>query len=274
PGSQSQVNIGAQAVNVYGEGLIVSPDAVLNLYGTVHKSVASAFHATKTTVTAVAGSTWVAIAFDTVYVDTGGSLLWRNTTPVFTGAGLNDMTRGATNGGSPMAPLNYVVEIYGSATQFRWSDDGGSTWDGTGVTITGAEQQLGTGPYIVFAATTGHTVGDRWAWTEYPRSRVYAVEDGQYAVAGGIYWGSPGGTAAKKRWGAIYKGGTGGVCYAEHVIQVAAVTCTLNPSAQVDMLAGEYVEVYARHDDAASLDLGAATSAARQYQSIQVSRIV
>lgn len=85
----------------------------------------------------------------------------------FTGAGLNDMKHGANSRYTYTADLNYRVEIdgTGSPNTFKWSDDGGSTWDATGVSITGADQALNNGITIRFGATTGHTATNRWDWT-------------------------------------------------------------------------------------------------------------
>jgi hypothetical protein len=84
---------------------------------------------------------------------------------VFTGTGLNDMTSGGTFIGS--SALNYKVEIdaAGIPDTFKWSDDGGTTWDATGVAITGLAQTLNNGVTVTFGATTGHTLGDYWTFS-------------------------------------------------------------------------------------------------------------
>ncbi len=78
------------------------------------------------------------------------------------GSGLDDLTNTAVFTGT--VPLNYRVEIdaEGTPDTFKWSDDGGSTWDVETVAITGAAQTLNNGITITFAATTGHTDGDYW----------------------------------------------------------------------------------------------------------------
>lgn len=80
----------------------------------------------------------------------------------FSGSGLNDVTWGSSC--SSASTRDYVVEIDGTGTPdtFRWSVDGGSTWEASTVSITGASQTLDQGQTITFAATTGHTSGDRW----------------------------------------------------------------------------------------------------------------
>jgi hypothetical protein len=81
------------------------------------------------------------------------------------GGGLDDMTVGEVFTGS--SDINYVVEIDGTGTPdtFKWSKDGGTSWETTTVNITGSAQTLEEGVQITFGATTGHAVGDKWEWT-------------------------------------------------------------------------------------------------------------
>jgi len=107
----------------------------------------------------------------------------------FAGTGLNDMTVGGSFTYTD-APLAYVVEIQsvGATDTFRWSDDGGVTWDATNVAITGAAQNLNNGVTVTFGAKTGHTVGSRWSWTERPLHRLYAPVDGWYQISASVEW--------------------------------------------------------------------------------------
>ncbi len=94
-----------------------------------------------------------------------GDILTTITTPDFTGSGLDDLTTGGTyTDGDEEATTSYMVEIDGEGTPdtFKWSDDGGTTWDAETVSITGAAQTLNNGVEITFAATTGHTTGEKW----------------------------------------------------------------------------------------------------------------
>jgi hypothetical protein len=88
-------------------------------------------------------------------------------TLAFTGSGLNDMVHGLRSMFTLGSDITYRVKIdgTGSPNTFTWSDDGGSTWDASGVSITGADQLLNNGVYIRFGATTGHTLNDYWQWT-------------------------------------------------------------------------------------------------------------
>ncbi|GAG17853.1 unnamed protein product, partial [marine sediment metagenome] len=86
-------------------------------------------------------------------------------TVTFTGSGLNDMTAGGS--GTHDDALTYRIQIDGVGTPntFKWSDDGGTTWDVETVNITGAAQTLNNEITITFGATTGHTSGVHWEFT-------------------------------------------------------------------------------------------------------------
>lgn len=87
------------------------------------------------------------------------------TDDTFTGSGLDDLTAGGTSTTNDV--VNYKVEIDATGTPdtFKWSDDGGTTWDATGVAITGAAQTLNNGVTVTFTATTGHTLADYWTFS-------------------------------------------------------------------------------------------------------------
>jgi hypothetical protein len=122
-----------------------------------------------------------------------------------TGSGLDDMTSGGTFSGT--AILQYRVEIDGSGTPdtFKWSDNGGSSWDATTVAITGAAQTLNNGVTVTFAATTGHAVNNYWdfqaSWEDYFGNLLHAPAAGtiievngypiQVPQSHGGYWRGP-----------------------------------------------------------------------------------
>lgn len=91
---------------------------------------------------------------------------WLNTGMVrdvsFVGSGLDDALSGGTFTGT--ADTNFRVQIDGNGIPdtFKWSNDGGSSWEASTVAITGAAQTLENGVTVAFAATTGHTIGDYW----------------------------------------------------------------------------------------------------------------
>lgn len=104
----------------------------------------------------------------------------------FTGAGLDDLTEGGTYTGGGQT---YRVKIDGEGTPdtFTWSDDGGSTWEATGVAITGSAQSLSNGVTVTFGATTGHTADDLWdiaCTSALTDLAIASVPTGKY----GVFW--------------------------------------------------------------------------------------
>jgi len=82
-------------------------------------------------------------------------------TPEFapSNTGLNDITSGGiyTN----QIDLLYQIEIDGIGPDtFKWTIDGGTTYEATGVAITGSAQTLSYGVTITFANILGHTMFD------------------------------------------------------------------------------------------------------------------
>lgn len=59
------------------------------------------------------------------------------------------------------------IDGTGATNTFKWSDDGGATWDASTVSMTGSWQLLSHGIYIKFAAITGHTNANYWTFTTY-----------------------------------------------------------------------------------------------------------
>jgi|GEM_PF-3744318 len=93
----------------------------------------------------------------------------------FTGAGLDDLTRGTVFTGDDKTDFCIQIDGEGTPDTFKWSKDGGSTWEATGVAITGAAQTLADGLTVTFAATTGHTSGDHWDFRA--RSNPFVTDD-------------------------------------------------------------------------------------------------
>lgn len=106
-----------------------------------------------------------------VYARSGGNAYVYPET--FTGIGLNDMSvnfgynfscavdyRGQSY--STVAAYKIEIDSTGTPDTFKWSHDGGSTWEATGVAITGSAQTLECGVQVTFGSTTGHTLGDSW----------------------------------------------------------------------------------------------------------------
>jgi hypothetical protein len=81
---------------------------------------------------------------------------------VFTGSGLDDLTLSGNYNGVWTDQLRVEIDGTGTPDTFRWSIDGGATWEVEDVNMTGSAQLLQDGIYVTFAATTGHTLGDLW----------------------------------------------------------------------------------------------------------------
>lgn len=86
----------------------------------------------------------------------------------FDGDGLNDMI--AYGDFHPYKMFVVEIDGVGTPNTFKWSDDMGMSWVETEVPITSLRQQLITDKdfYVMFGATTGHTLGDKWSWM-YPK---------------------------------------------------------------------------------------------------------
>jgi len=80
----------------------------------------------------------------------------------FTGSGLNDLTFGGAYNGSTVTTYRVKIDAAGGTDTYTWSDDGGSTWEATGVAIIAGAVELNSGITLTFGATTGHTNTEYW----------------------------------------------------------------------------------------------------------------
>jgi len=80
---------------------------------------------------------------------------------------LDDMLTNSGLNYTGVVTRNYRVQIdtAGATDKFKWSHNGGATWEATGVTITGAAQTLEDNVKVTFGATTGHNLNDYWDFT-------------------------------------------------------------------------------------------------------------
>lgn len=83
-----------------------------------------------------------------------------NFTPVGGGVG-NDISVSGGFTGTTSKNYTLTIDFAGATDTFTWTD-GVTTV--TGVSITGAPQTLSDGCIVEFGATTGHVLGDTWAW--------------------------------------------------------------------------------------------------------------
>ena len=79
----------------------------------------------------------------------------------FGGSGLDDATSGGTYTGEESETITVEIDSVGTPDTIKWKRGDGA-WT-TGVNIT-AENTLADGITITFAATTGHTLADRWTF--------------------------------------------------------------------------------------------------------------
>lgn len=88
------------------------------------------------------------------------------------GAGLNDITSSGTFTGLVTRKMVVQIDAAGTPDTFKWSKDGGKSWDAETVAVTGSAQTLTEGITITFGATTGHASGDKWYFTAYVEPSV------------------------------------------------------------------------------------------------------
>ncbi len=97
----------------------------------------------------------------------------------FTGTGTLRMgTDGEFTG---TATLSYRVQIdgVGAPNTFKWSDDGGATWDALTVNIVAGLISLNNGVEINFNGTTGGVSGDRWDFSAVVQDTIKITEGAQ-----------------------------------------------------------------------------------------------
>lgn len=97
--------------------------------------------------------------------------------PTFAGAGLNDLTVSGPFTGGPDATFEIEIDATGTPDTFKWRKNGGAYV--TGVRITTGDQYLRNGVSIKFAASTGHTLANKWTITA---SGLYIEEYVEYAL--------------------------------------------------------------------------------------------
>ena len=86
-------------------------------------------------------------------------------TTTFTGSGLDDITFSGNYNSSTVRTYHVKIDAAAATDTFTWSDDDASSWEATGVAISGTAQELNNGIVITFAATTGHTLAEYWKIT-------------------------------------------------------------------------------------------------------------
>ncbi len=107
-----------------------------------------------------------------------------------TGSGLDDATIAGDYRGSTDITVRVEIDAEGATDTFRWSLDGGSTWENEGVAITGSAQTLDHGITIEFGATTGHTLGDYWD-SACTATATEPEDENDTAAVAALNWSTP-----------------------------------------------------------------------------------
>lgn len=87
--------------------------------------------------------------------------IYRHRPNGFEGDGLNDATWGTGYAGAATGYYEVEIQTAAGTDVIKWRKNGGAYTED--VNITGAAQTLSDSQTITFAATTGHTAGDRWS---------------------------------------------------------------------------------------------------------------
>lgn len=118
---------------------------------------------------------------------------------------LSDETWSGTYSGALTRAYYVEIDAAGAPDTFKWSVDGGATYEATGVSVSASPTLLDNGISIAWAATTGHAVGDRWTTVvsegqsgtfidvRGTGNRILAniLKDNRAAISDGIGGGSP-----------------------------------------------------------------------------------
>ena len=105
----------------------------------------------------------------------------------FYGSGLDDMTNSGSYSGYTNKTYRVEIDTVATPDTFQWSDDGGDTWNETGVAITGSDQLLNDGVYVKFEHITSHTLHDYWEFKTSTDSSFYVPIIPAYQDTYGVY---------------------------------------------------------------------------------------
>jgi len=127
------------------------------------------------------GSVTFQIAVDSLGSIAYGSAIDLSTFPtvletaIFEGTGLDDITGSGTYSSTGTAVYEIEIDSVGTPDTVKWRKDGDSFT--TLVALTGAGQSVGDGISFTAAATTGHTLGDRWLLIAHAADTEVADDD-------------------------------------------------------------------------------------------------
>ncbi len=98
------------------------------------------------------------------------------TSEVFTGGGVDDLTPGGTFSGIRSHLYKVVVSTASTTDKFIYWRDGVQISAAAGVAMTGGAQTLDNGVTITFGATTGHTLAEFWEFEATITTDRYKVD--------------------------------------------------------------------------------------------------
>jgi len=204
--------------------------------------------------------------------------MWMHSPVTFTGSGLNDFTHLGQPTYQDTVTTQFVVKItvVGATDYFQWSIDGGTTWNGTNIAITGGSQTIGgtKDVRIQFAATTGHTLNNTWSWEEYPRSKVIVKQAGLYSVtACATLREGTGGTLPYRTALSILRNGTAYQAAMAVPIAGTEVMSDLACSSLVWLNVNDFVESPIYHNYGQPKNLQAASDTYQNFNNLTIARV-
>ena len=270
--------------HVFDNSLSPYIDTTVEVYGTIRESVPIHMRLSRrTTDQAIPSGAWTPRFMNTIEYANAGSgiagadLLWMHTPLVFTGTGRSDLTHLGMATYPESFSTDFVVRITAITTpnRFQFSINGGATWNGTDIAITGGSQTIGgtRNVRIQFGATTGYALNAQWRWLEHPLSMVVAVKAGLYAVTVNQFFPTVANTITPYRLGvSVFKNAT--TLESAGFVQMGAernmdVGCT----ALVWLNAGEHIDSRIFHDSGVSKTAGHLSGVNHHWSTMNIVRI-
>jgi len=127
---------------------------------------------------------------------------------------------------------------------------------------------------LQFGATTGHTLDDRWAWEEYPLSRIIVKQAGLYQVTASatLHTGS-GGTLPYRTALSILRNGTAYQAAMAVPIAGTEVMSDLACSSLVWLNVNDFVESPIYHNYGQPKNLRAASDTYQNFNNLTIARV-
>lgn len=283
-GEKSGATVKGEKIYLIGDSYL-DANANVILAGTIRESVPIHLRLSRRgSDQSIPDNAWTMRFFDTVEYGSSqagiakADLVWMHSPLTFTGSGLNDLT----HLGQPTYPdtvtTQFAVKITstGATDYFQWSVDGGSTWNGTNIAITGSSQSIGgtKDVRIQFGAKTGHTLNSRWSWEEYPRSKVIVKQAGLYSVtASATLQTGSGGTLPYRTALSIRRNGTSYQAAMAVPIAGTEVMSDMACSSLVWLAVNDFIESPIYHNYGQPKNLRAASDVYQSFNNLTIARV-